>query len=130
MEKYIFACIGTSQLIEDSFGPRVGEILEKELKQNENIKILGTMNYLRNLPGKLIVIDSALGEEKLIGNTYMNRGGIEIGKAFGRSLYFPAQWNIKTIVGKRAKQLQEEKATYQINQLAQRLATQIVNVMQ
>ena len=143
MEKYIFACIGTSQLIEDSFGPRVGEILEKELKQNENIKILGTMkcpihfqnapiflDYLSNLPGKLIVIDSALGEEKLIGNTYMNRGGIEIGKAFGRSLYFPAQWNIKTIVGKRAKQLQEEKATYQINQLAQRLATQIVDVMQ
>ena len=29
MEKYIFACIGTSQLIEDSFGPRVVEILEK-----------------------------------------------------------------------------------------------------
>lgn len=143
MEKYIFACIGTNQLIEDSFGPRVGEILAKKLRKNENIKILGTMqcpihfqnapiflDYLKNLSGKLVVIDSALGEERLVGNTYMNRGGIEIGKAFGKSFYFPAHWNIKTIVGEKIEMVQQEKTICHMNQLAQKLANEIVEVME
>lgn len=142
MEEYIFVCIGTNQLVEDSFGPRVGEILEQEFNSISKVKVVGTMkcpihfqnapifaDYLKTKRGKLIVIDSALGEEELIGNTYMNRGGIEIGKAFGKSFYFPAHWNIKTIVGKKEELLQNEKSAKQMNKLAQKLASQIVEVM-
>lgn len=142
MEEYIFVCIGTNQLIGDSFGPRVGEILQKRFKRVPKIKVLGTMqcpihfqnapifmDYLKIEKSKLIVIDSALGEEEQIGNTYMNRGGIEIGKAFGESLYFPAHWNIKTIVGKKTELMEKEGSTCQMNRLAQKLANQIVEVM-
>lgn len=142
MEEYIFACIGTNLLVEDSFGPRVGEILEKQFQSISKVKVLGTMkcpihfqnapifmDYLKTRKSKLIVIDSALGEEVLIGNTYMNRGGIEIGKALGKSFYFPAHWNIKTIVGRKEEILQNEKSISQVNQLAQKLASQIVEVM-
>lgn len=142
MEEYIFVCIGTNQLIEDSFGPRVGEILEEQFKLVSKVKILGTMkcpihfqnapifvDYLKTKRSRLIVIDSALDEEELIGNTYMNRGGVEIGKAFGKSFYFPAHWNIKTIVGRKEETLQNEKSVSQVNKLAQKLANQIVEVM-
>lgn len=142
MEKYIFVCIGTNRLISDSFGPRVGKILKEQLKQFSDVKVLGTMDnpvhfqnapifidYLKTQNGKLIVIDSALGEEEQIGNTYMNRGGIEIGKAFGKSFYFPAHWNIKTIVGKKAELIQKGRSIYQMNKLAQKLANQITEVM-
>lgn len=139
MEEYIFVCIGTNQLVQDSFGPRVGEILEKRFERIPNVKVLGTMKcpiHFQNAPifidyfkiekSKLIVIDSALGEETAVGNTYMNRGGIEIGKAFGKSFYFPAHWNIKTVVGRTEETLRNRS---KVNQLAEKLANQIVEVM-
>ncbi len=159
MENYVFVCIGTNKLIEDSFGPRVGDILQKQFKENKYIEVWGTMNspihfqnapifldYLNREGSKTIIIDSALGEENLIGNSYLNRGGIEIGKAFGKSLYFPAQWNIKTIVGTNKNSIkmkettraqtinQFEKITRRkkldtINQIAQKLAKQIVDTI-
>lgn len=142
MEKYVFVCIGTNLLIQDSFGPMVGEILKQQLKQFLNVKVLGTMqcpvhfqnapifvDYLKNERGKVIVIDSALGQEEQIGDTYMNRGGVEIGKAFEKSFYFPAHWNIKTIVGKKIEKSQEEDLIYHMNQLAQKLASNIIEVM-
>lgn len=147
----MFVCIGTNKLIEDSFGPRVGDILEKQFEKNKHIKILGTMNspihfqnapifldYLKQEGSKTIIIDSALGEENLIGNSYLNRGGIEIGKAFGKSFYFPAQWNIKTIVGtnknstqaiRRFEEVKKRKKLNTINQIAQKLAKQIVDTI-
>lgn len=152
MENYVFMCIGTNQLIEDSFGPRVGDILQKKFKKNKNIKVWGTMNspihfqnapifldYLKQDCSKIIIIDSALGEEKLIGNTYLTRGGLEIGKAFGKSLYIPAQWNIKTIVGsnknitaeqiKVNEEVKKISKINKINKLAQKLAQQITETI-
>lgn len=116
MKDYVFVCIGTNKLIEDSFGPRVGEKLKKNLKKY-SVQIYGTMKkpvhfqnakilleqLTQNQKEKIILIDSALGEKGNIGDTYVNIGGIEIGKAYGKSFYFPALINIKTIVGKQNK---------------------------
>lgn len=135
---YVFVCIGTNQLIEDSFGPRVGDILKKNFDKNTNIKVFGTMknpihfqnapiflDYLKKEQSPLILIDSALGRIEEVGSTYINLGGVEIGKAFGKSFYFPAHLNIKTIVG--TKEHSKLYGINHVNQLAQTLATQIIH---
>lgn len=145
MEKYIFVCIGTNKIIEDSFGPMVGNILTKNFNNNKNIKVFGTMNYpvhFKNAPifaeylkqekSQLILIDSALGEAKNIGNTYINFGGLEIGKALKKSFYFPAHLNITTVVDSinddKLKIDKIEKYN-QIQMLAQKLASQIIQTV-
>lgn len=112
MDDYVFVCIGSNKIIYDSLGPRVGDKLEKNFKKNQ---VFGTMkdpihfkNALVFLENKklyenkiVFLIDSCLGEKENIGNIYLNVGGIEIGKAFGRSIYFPAHINIKTVIGNK-----------------------------
>lgn len=135
---YIFVCIGTNKLIADSFGPRVGDILKVYFKNFKQIQVFGTMKcpiHLQNAPifldylqqniNNIILIDSALGDSKKIGNTYLCSGGLEIGKAFERTLYFPARLSFKTIVGsKRENKFYEVKS---INNMAQNLAGKIVD---
>ena len=85
------------------------------------------INYLKQEKSSLILIDSALGEEEKIGSTYINIGGIEIGKAFGKSFYFPANLSIKTVVGIKGYSGPYEPKN--INYLAKRLANKIINNM-
>ena len=137
MEEYIFICIGTNKLIADSLGPRVGKKLQKKLYYFTKVKVLGTMEnpiHLKNAKETLkqlypyyqkqmIVIDSAIGKNEKIGNTYYNFGGVEIGKAFGKGLYFPAHFNIKTIIGNQNHMPNWTKK--QIDSLAEKVATEI-----
>ncbi len=137
MEKYIFVCIGSSKLSQDSFGPRVGNLLEKEFYKNSNIEVLGTMErpvHFKNAPifldylkkeKNIILIDSAISKQEKIGLTYINVGGVEIGKAFGKSFYFPANINIKTIVG--TNKTSENIET--INRLAKNTADKIIKTV-
>lgn len=149
MKNYVFVCIGTNLLIEDSFGPRVGDILIRRFDKNPNVEVLGTMkcpvhflnapiflDYLKNEQANIILIDSALGEKDKIGTIYLNRGGTEIGKAFGRSFYFPANFSIKTVIGtlsskenslRQNNQHDRWKRIREINELAQKVAGQIIN---
>lgn len=135
---YIFVCIGTNKLIADSFGPRVGDILKVYFKNFKQIQVFGTMKcpiHLQNAPifldylqqniNNIILIDSALGDSKKIGNTYLCSGGLEIGKAFDKTLYFPACLSFKTIVG--SKKENEFYEVENINNMAQSLARNIVN---
>ena len=146
MEKYIFTCIGTNKIIQDSFGPKVGDILQKQFKDNSNIKIFGTMkkpihfknaekmiNELKNYKNYTIVlIDSAYAEKLKIGNTYVSPGGIEIGKAFGKNFYFPADFNIKTIVENKLfnfnsmDKIKDENKIKLINELSVGVADMII----
>lgn len=149
MKNYVFVCIGTNLLIEDSFGPRVGDILIRKFDKNPNVEVLGTMkcpvhflnapiflDYLKNEQANIILIDSALGESKDIGTIYLNRGGTEIGKAFGKSFYFPANFSIKTVIGtlnregndlKHNNKCEKWKRIREINGLAQKVAGQITH---
>lgn len=135
---YIFVCIGTNKLIADSFGPRVGDILKVYFKNFNQIQVFGTMKcpiHLQNAPifldylqqniNNIILIDSALGDDNKIGSTYLCSGGLEIGKAFERTLYFPACLSFKTIVG--SKKENEFYEVENINNMAQSLAKNIVN---
>lgn len=136
---YTFVCIGTNRIISDSFGPRVGKKLKQVFYKNENINVYGTMEnpihlknveyFLKKIENKnqIILIDSAIGRKKDIGNTYVNRGGMEIGKAFNHSIYIPANINIKTVIG--AKEYMPNYSIYQIEQIANKVAYKIVQIV-
>lgn len=136
---YTFVCIGTNRIISDSFGPRVGKKLKQVFYKNENINVYGTMEnpihlknveyFLKKMENKnqIILIDSAIGRKEDIGNTYVNRGGMEIGKAFNHSMYIPANINIKTVIG--AKEYMPNYSIYQIEQIANKVAYKIVQIV-
>lgn len=136
---YTFVCIGTNRIISDSFGPRVGKKLKQVFYKNENINVYGTMEnpiHLKNIEyflkkienkNQIILIDSAIGRKEDIGNTYVNRGGMEIGKAFNHSIYIPANINIKTVIG--AKEYMPNYSIYQIEQIANKVAYKIVQIV-
>ena len=136
---YTFVCIGTNRIISDSFGPRVGKKLKQVFYKNENINVYGTMEnpihlknveyFLKKIENKnqIILIDSAIGRKEDIGNTYVNRGGMEIGKAFNHSIYIPANINIKTVIG--AKEYMQNYSIYQIEQIANKVAYKIVQIV-
>lgn len=141
MEKeYIFVCIGTNKIISDSFGPRVGDKLQKIFYLEPNIEVIGTMNspihlknasdFIKTINNKekmVILIDSAFAINENIGNTYVSFGGIEIGKAFGKSIYFPANISIKTVIANKNK-----TPIWSINQiefLATDVATKIKKIV-
>lgn len=136
---YTFVCIGTNRIISDSFGPRVGKKLKQVFYKNENINVYGTMEnpihlknveyFLKKMENKnqIILIDSAIGRKEDIGNTYVNRGGMEIGKAFNHSIYIPANINIKTVIG--AKEYMPNYSIYQIEQIANKVAYEIVQIV-
>ena len=135
---YTFVCIGTNRIISDSFGPRVGKKLKQVFYKNENINVYVTKEntiHLKNVEyflkkienkNKIILIDSAIGRKEDIGNTYVNRGGMEIGKAFNHSIYIPANINIKTVIG--AKEYMPNYTINQIEQIANKVAYKIVQI--
>lgn len=141
MDNYTFVCIGSNKIIYDSLGPRIGDKLENAFSKNNNIQVYGTMEnpihlknaYLfledRNLFQNQIVIliDSCLGIKEKIGSIYLSTGGIEIGKAFGRSIYFPAHINIKTIIGN--KNYMPNWNIKQIDNLATRVCNNITKTI-
>ena len=136
---YIFVCIGTNKIVSDSFGPRVGNKLRQVFYSSPEISVYGTMQnpvhlknatrFLEELENKnqIILIDSAIGKREEIGNTYVNRGGMEIGKAFNKSIYFPANINIKTVIG--AKEYMPNYSVNQIENLANEVASKIVKIV-
>ncbi len=136
---YTFVCIGTNKIVSDSFGPRVGDKLKQVFYSSPEISIYGTMQspvhlknatyFLEELENKkqIILIDSAIGKREDIGNTYVNRGGMEIGKAFNQSIYFPANINIKTIIG--AKEYMPNYSVNQIENLANEVASKIIKIV-
>ena len=136
---YTFVCIGTNKIIADSFGPRDGNKLKQVFYSSPEISVYGTMQnpvhlknatyFLEELENKkqIILIDSAIGKREDIGNTYVNRGGMEIGKAFNQSIYFPANINIKTVIG--AKEYIPNYSVNQIENLANEVASKIIKIV-
>lgn len=136
---YTFVCIGTNKIVPDSFGPRVGNRLKQVFYSSPEISVYGTMknpvhlknaiNFLEKIENEnqVILIDSAIGRKEEIGKTYVNRGGMEIGKAFNHSIYFPANINIKTVIG--AKEYMPNYSVKQIENLANEVASKIVKIV-
>lgn len=115
----IFICIGTNKIVGDSFGPIVGEILKRNLKQNK-IQVIGDLtnninatNIVKNMKHiecvysnpYIISIDSALSNSIEPGNVFIVKKGLVPGSALNKKNISIGNIAIKGIVAKDEKNL-------------------------
>lgn len=118
ISELIFLCIGTDRITGDSFGPLVGYKLDKILKGEENIKVIGTlenvvcahnisyiMNNINNNYEKpfLIAIDAALSNKTKAGKIIVSKTGMNIGSSVNKKNIYAGDMSIKGIVSKDLK---------------------------
>ncbi len=116
ISKLIFLCIGTDRVIGDSFGPLVGYKLEYLFKEEENIKVIGTLDNIicahniskiisdinnRYQDSFLIAIDAALSNRNNIGKIVVSKNNINVGSGFNKNNIYVGDMSIKGIVSKK-----------------------------
>lgn len=95
----VYMCIGTEKVFSDSLGPRVGSLLNDNLRlpafvyglRNQNItaeNLLYSYNFIKALHpnSKIVVIDAAVGALEQIGKVQICSGGIAPGAATNKNL--------------------------------------------
>ena len=103
-------CIGTNSVVGDSLGPRVGSFLRKNLNSIEiqgdmekpicyKKEILGIKKKLENKC--IIVIDSAVSYEDLVGQIFITKSKMDIGSGIGKRKAFIGDISIKAVVSKK-----------------------------
>ena len=110
----VFLCLGTNQIIGDSFGPLVGSILKKRLSNNKNVKIIGDLDNVityneihecRNYLSKycrdslVVVLDSALSNQNNIGKVYIQNRGLRYAESLKKENDVIGNVSIKAVVG-------------------------------
>lgn len=115
ISKLIFLCIGTDRVIGDSFGPLVGYKLEYLFKDEENIKVIGTLNniicahnvsrIIRDINNTypdsfLIAIDAALSNRNNIGKIVVSKNSMNVGSSFNKNNIYVGDMSIKGVVSK------------------------------
>lgn len=115
ISKLIFLCIGTDRVIGDSFGPLVGYKLNYLFRDEENIKVIGSLddvicahNILKivNIINTtynnsfLIAIDAALSNRNNIGKIVVSKKSINVGSGFNKNNIYVGDMSIKGIVSK------------------------------
>lgn len=145
----VFLCIGTTECIGDSIGPRVGAILNQNIENKNNI-IIGNLkenlNY-SNINEKLntvykkidnpyiIVIDSALSNKEYIGNVIINRDAMVIGNSLKHGKIIKGNLFINGIVGEhKNNKLENYKTLNTINKvviekIVNEISNQIINAI-
>ena len=118
ISKLIFLCIGTDRVIGDSFGPLVGYKLKNLFKDEENIKVIGTLNNIicihnilktineinNTYPESfLIAIDAALSNKNDIGEIMVSNNSINVRSCFGKNNIQVGDMSIKGVVSRMMK---------------------------
>ena len=111
MKNLVFLCIGTTKIIGDSVGPKVGDKLKA---RGVNAYVYGStqrqvtainvddytkMIKTRHKEDVIIVIDSALGKSKDIGSIKVTQNGIKPGGAFDKDKERIGDIGILAVVG-------------------------------
>lgn len=116
----VFLCIGTDRMTGDCFGPLVGSKLQEKLehynifnltiygtlKENvcyTNIKEILKMIETRHPSACLIVIDAALSTQEKIGNIFVQKEKMVLGKGLNKSKIEVGDISIKAVVGQNYK---------------------------
>lgn len=122
MKNLVFLCIGTTKIIGDSVGPKVGDILKMQGidayvygDTNRQVTAINVDDYAKMIKGRhkediVVVIDSALGKSKDIGSIKVTRNGIKPGGAFDKNKERVGDIGILAVVGDAdADRMQELK---------------------
>lgn len=111
MKNLVFLCIGTTKIIGDSIGPKVGDRLKD---RNVNAYVYGNTlrqvtainvdDYARMIKQRhsddiVIVIDSALGKLDDVGSVKVTKNGIKPGGAFNKGKERIGDIGILAVVG-------------------------------
>ena len=111
MRKLVFLCIGTTKIIGDSVGPKVGDRLRARgidafvygntLRQ---VTAINVDDYIKMIKSRhagdlVVVIDSALGKVTDIGSIKVTKNGITPGGAFNRGKERVGDVGILAVVG-------------------------------
>ena len=111
MRKLVFLCIGTTKIIGDSVGPKVGDRLRARgidafvygntLRQ---VTAINVDDYIKMIKSRhagdlVVVIDSALGKVTDIGSIKVTKNGIKPGGAFNRGKERVGDVGILAVVG-------------------------------
>ena len=111
-KKVIFLCIGTTLVSGDSFGPMVGSILKKNIKNNMVIigdridtltydKIKEKINFINaKYKNKIVIaLDSALSSKENIGKIFVQSRGLKYAESLKKDNDIIGDISIKAIVG-------------------------------
>ncbi len=95
----VFMCIGTEKVFSDSLGPRVGTLLNRDMKTpsfvyglcEQNItaeNLLYCYNFIKAMhpDSQIVVVDAAVGSTEQIGKIQISEGGIYPGAATNKNL--------------------------------------------
>ena len=112
----ICLCIGSERATGDSFGPLVGYKLNCLFNDSECIKIIGTLNNTVNLNNIkqiinninntyenpfIIAIDSAMSNQKRIGEIVVSSDGVKIAAGMRRDMEDIGDMSIKGVVSQK-----------------------------
>lgn len=136
MKNLVFLCIGTTKIVGDSIGPKVGDKLKKlgvdayvygnTARQVTalNVDDYAKMIRQRHKDDTVVVIDSALGKISDVGTIKVTRNGIKPGGAFDKDKQRIGDIGILAVVGDaegdRMKELKTREETF-ISSLADKV---------
>jgi len=128
MKNLVFLCIGTTKIIGDSIGPKVGDRLrEKGVNAyvygntQRQVTAINVDDYAKMISQRhkddiVVVIDSALGKLKDIGAIKVTRNGIKPGGAFDKNKERVGDIGILAVVGdadgNRMQELKDRDETF------------------
>ena len=113
-----FLCVGTDRVIGDSFGPLVGYKLKNLFKDEENIKVIGTLsniicthNILKTIneinntypESFLIEIDAALSNRNNIGEIVISNNSLSVRSCFSKKNILVGDMSVKGVVSRIMK---------------------------
>lgn len=145
LKSILFLCIGDSNIVGDSLGPLIGSFIEKNKQKYKNVKVIGTIEnpirykdidkIKREKSQHIIVIDSALGNEKNIGKLLINNSCLNAGTSINLGKKINGDIIIKGIVGKnhnneKLNLVELKKVKYEtINEIASRIIVTITPML-
>ena len=115
ISKLIFLCIGTDKVIGDSFGPLVGYKLKYLFRNEENIKVIGSLDNvicthnILNIIKKInntyensfvVAIDAALSNRNNIGKIIVSKNRMNVGNVLNKKNIYVGDVSIKGVVSK------------------------------
>lgn len=118
ISELIFLCIGTDRITGDCFGPLVGYKLKCLFRDEENIKVIGSLddiicshnilNVINDINNKyetpfLIAIDAALSNKSNIGKIVVSGNSMNIGSGITKNNIYVGDMSIKGVVSRDLK---------------------------